>query len=417
MVNGNLMLDTSRMITKRLLLPALMLASLTACFNSTGLQRGYLTKRKMLLPPPTRAAIVIPGFGNTRLYDPVNEKFVWGTPRSMVTAHFEDDLELPLEGHASDRLVPRGFVGSRAPINIAWRLSTALQRFGGYVTTEAAGDPTVYAFEFDWRLSFVDNGRKLGEFIDELRLRRGDPSEEFDIVGHSAGGLIVLAYLSNGGESLESPETWTRGAAAAASRVRRAVLVATPGRGSAEAFRFMARGETMLRRSLLPERVATFPSVFELLPFDSYAVGENGQSIDLSTIEQWKKYKLAIWSAPNPDPALERRFAELLDRTKRFQQALASRPKLVPTDMIAGDCVPTVKRVLVRDDGSIVLYQRELLPKEIDRFNELFGPGDGSILTSSAEGDDPSPTYLCTGHFGLASDPDAVRAILRLLVD
>jgi len=394
-----------------------MLAGLSGCFNSTGLQKGYLTKRKMLSPPPSRAAIVIPGFGNTKLYDPVNKEFVWGTARSMVTAHFEDDLELPLEGEASDRLVPRGFVGSRAPINIAWRLSTALERFGGYVSTEAPGDPTVYAFEFDWRLSFVDNGRKLGQFIDELRIRRGDPLEEFDIVAHSAGGLIALAYLSNGGESLDTPETWSRGAAAAASRIGRAVLVATPGRGSAESFRFMVRGETMIRRSLLPARVATFPSVFELLPFDSYAIDESGEAIDLSKIDQWKKYGLAIWNSPSPDEALERRFAELLERSRRFQQALASRPALVPTDTIAGDCIPTVKKVLVRDDGSIVLYERELLPKEVSKFDDLFGPGDGSILTSSAEGDDPSPTYLCSGHFGLASDPDAVRAILRLLVD
>lgn len=411
------MLPTLRMIAKAFVAPAVAFLLLPACFNSAGLQRTYLEKGKTLLPPPPRAVIVIPGFGNTRLYDPVRETFVWGTPKSMVHVDFEDDVDLPLEAGAADRLVPQGFVGSRGPINVAWRLSTALKRFGGYVSTDAPGQPTVYTFGYDWRRSFIENGRQLRKFIDELRERRGSANERFDLVAHSAGGMVVLAYLSTGGESLDEPAKWRGGASEAASRVGRVVLMATPTRGTAEAFRFLARGERLIRRSIEPEQVATFPSIFELLPFDAYATDEAGRPVDLRRAEEWKSRRLSIWRGNEPDAALERRFSELLERSSRFQQALASRPPLVLIDTIAGDCIPTIRQVPVRKDGSLAFYDRELLPHEVSRYSDLFAAGDGSILASSASGDDAHPTYLCTGHFGLASDPDAVRAVLRLLID
>src|SRR5215470_5325711 len=72
-------------------------------------RRGYLQTIARSYGAPPRPAIIVPGFGVTRLYDPVTRRYVWGTPRATMHRKYPDDLDLPPSGR--DRLVPQGDVG------------------------------------------------------------------------------------------------------------------------------------------------------------------------------------------------------------------------------------------------------------------------------------------------------------------
>lgn len=320
---------------------------------------------------------MIPGFGVTRLFDPVTQRYVWGTGRATMQTRYDDDLDLPASGH--DRLIPQGYVGSRGPINIGWQLMEGLRKFGRY-----APDRDVFPFYYDWRLGARENATRLNELVDRVR-----GSGKVDLIAHSAGAIVALTYvkLGEGGE-----------------KVDHLILIAPTRRGVIDAFRVMVRPEHFLRRVFTSEMVATWPSVAELLPDDGrFLVDEQGQAIDrdLWTPDGWT----GIQHVPR-ELAAARAFREALRTT--------AMPKPVHLSVIAGDCVATARRVLMRRDGSFVFYPSELLPAE--RFLEpmLFEPGDGTVPISSANAGSEA-MIVCDGHQGIAADPTVHRAIIRTL--
>jgi hypothetical protein len=345
-----------------------LLLGLAAC-TADRTRRGYLeTIAASYSGPPPRPVIIIPGFGVTRLYDPVAKQFVWGTPRTAVHTKYADDLDLPPSGH--DRLVPRGFAGSRGPINIAWHFQEALRRYGGYTPGLDA-----ISFDYDWRLSARENARRLGALVE--RAGRGG---KVDLLTHSGGALVALAYVKlEGGDA----------------RVAHLVMVAPPQRGAVDAFRVFAHPERFIRRTFAPEMVATWPSVPELFPEDGKIfVDEEGHAFDRD-----------LWQTPTP----------LVRAARRFRDELDAAPLRVDARVIAGDCVPTARRVLARRDGTYAFYPSELRPNERALEKILFEPGDGTIPISSATGGRAGALVVCDGHQGIAQDPTVQRAILRIL--
>ena len=323
-------------------------------------RRGYLRANAATIGKPARPAIVIAGFGVTRLVDPVTKRHVWGTPHAMWQTHYADDLELD----PNDRLVPVGWVGSRGPINTGWQLSIALRKFGGYT-----GGVDLFPFYYDWRRSARDNARLLEELIERVR-----GSGEVDLVTHSAGSLIAMA--------VDSPH------------VENIVMVAPVRRGTLEAFRVFVRPERFIRRTFAPEMVATWPFVFELLPEDGRVfIDEAGNVLDddLRDPKTWERR--AGFSPP----------AAWLGGLK---PALRSQAKLT---LHSGDCVPTAHKVLARHDGTSAFYPSDLRENEQHLARIMFAPGDGTALA------DEHAALFCSGHQGLAADPSVHRAIIRAL--
>lgn len=316
-----------------------------------------------MLGLPERPVIVIAGFGVTRLLDPVTDRYVWGTPRSVWRTVHPDDVDLD----AADRLVPRGWVGSRGPINTGWQLSIGLRKFGGY--TEGKD---IHSFHYDWRRSARDNARLLGELIE--RIRNGG---RVDLVTHSAGALVALAYS---GEHVEN-----------------IVLVAPPRHGVVDAFRVFVRPERFIRRTFGPETVATWPSIFELLPDDGRVfIDEAGRPLERD-----------LW-----DPAswpLDVRAQ--LAAARAFRDELRTKAVTAKLTVLAGDCVPTAKRILQRRDGTYAFYPDDLRDNERHLAALLFEPGDGTVPVSSAG----EATLFCDGHQGIAADPSVHRAMIRAL--
>jgi pimeloyl-ACP methyl ester carboxylesterase len=330
------------------------------------------------LDAPPRAVIVIPGFGVSRLYDPVAHVYVWGTGHATFRTRYEDDLDLPESGH--DRLVARGFTGSRGPINIAYQLTEGLRRYGRYIEGES-----VFPFAYDWRLSARENASKLGAFIDQV-----SPHARVDIVTHSAGAMVALTYVKLQG---------------GADRVDHLVLIAPTRRGVIDAFRVLVRPERFIRRTFTPPMVETWPAIPELLPEDGRFL--LGRDFDAWKPESWRDILPTT-------PAFERSIVE----ARRFRDELrdAPMPPNVRATVIAGDCVETARRVLMRPDRSLVFYPGELRPDERAMRKELFEPGDGTVPISSARGGNDAILF-CDGHQGIASDPNVLHAVIELLRD
>jgi pimeloyl-ACP methyl ester carboxylesterase len=338
------------------------LFALAHCNTTDRTRRGYLRANVATLGAPERPVIVIAGFGVTRLLDPVTGRYVWGTPRSVWRVDHPDDVDLD----ADDRLVPSGWAGSRGPINTGWQLSAGLRKFGGY--TEGKD---LHAFPYDWRRSARENARLLGELIERVR-----GNGNVDLVTHSAGALVALAYSGEHVENL--------------------VMIAPPRHGVADAFRVFVRPERFIRRTFDPQTVSTWPFIFELLPENGRIfVDEEGRALDRD-----------LW-----DPAswpLDVRAQ--LAAARAFREELRAKPAAAKkVTVIAGDCVPTARRILQRRDGTYAFYRDELRANEQHLAAILFEPGDGTVPVSSAG----EAMLFCDGHQGIAADPSVHRAMIR----
>lgn len=345
-------------------------AALAHCNTTDRTRRAYLRANAASLGAPPRPVIVIAGFGVTRLLDPVTGRYVWGTPRAVWRKEHPDDLDLD----ANDRLVPRGWVSSRGPINTGWQLAIGLRKFGGYTL-----DRDLHHFHYDWRRSARDNARELSTTIERIR-----NTGEVDLVTHSAGALVAIAYLH----------------ATENAPVENLVLVAPPRHGTLEAFRVFLRPERFIRRTFDAEIVKTWPFVFELLPDEGRVfVDEEGRALERD-----------LWDARS----WEIDVAAQLESARRFRDEIRTRPlpPHVRVTTLAGDCVPTARRLLQRRDGSFVFYRDELREGERHLEPALFEPGDGTIPVSSA-GDEAM--LFCDGHQGIAADPSVHRALIRAL--
>ena len=92
--------------TWKIFITALAIIAILGSCTTDRTRAGYLRTMAETLGAPPRPVIVIPGFGVSRLYDPVRRVYVWGTGHATFRTNYEDDLDLPEGGH--DRLVPRG---------------------------------------------------------------------------------------------------------------------------------------------------------------------------------------------------------------------------------------------------------------------------------------------------------------------
>jgi hypothetical protein len=363
---------------------SLIVLLLVAACTTDRTRRGYLRRAAVALAPPERVVVVIPGFGVTRLLDPVSGTFVWGTPRATMRTRYADDLDLPrpAAGEPRDRLVPRGYVGSRGPVNVGWQLIEALRKYGGYIPGQS-----VHPFHYDWRLSARVNAEALGRLVEEVSAGR-----KVDVITHSAGAIVALTWIKLGGGR---------------DRVDRLIMIAPTQRGVIDAFRIFVRPERFIRRRFEADVVATWPFVYELFPEDGrFVVDDEGQR---TLFDVWRPETWPGGSSGLP-------IAEHVRAGRALRDELASvpMPPSIQVTTIAGDCVPTAARILRRANGSYVFYPEELTPEERPLVSELFEPGDGTVPVSSAAPDGGAKLF-CDGHQGIATDPNVHRALIRVL--
>lgn len=421
--------------------------------------------------------IVIPGLTGSKLIDEASGRVVWGAfsgdyarPKRAADARL---IALPMEhgrplNELHDQVRSAGVLDLLTvkvlgiPINLrAYYYILEALGVGGYRDESLAsargvewGDDhfTCFQFDYDWRRDNVENAQRLHRFIEEKRayvrretLRRYgvDRSDlEFDVVGHSMGGLLLRYYLRYGAADLPAdgslpPVTW-----AGAANIGRAILVAPPNAGSLQSLLQLIEGKDYGPFAHYPPALlGTFPAGYQMLPrgrHEMVAVG--GEPIeDLFDPELWRRMQwglaspkaeqLISWLLPDEqNPELRRQIAldhqqKALLRARQFTAALdqpAATPEGLLLHLIAGDATPTPSRMEI--DGEA----RRLSIVET-------APGDGKVLRTSALMDERlggswapylrSPVdwqhvmFLPQGHLDLTKDPVFTDNVLFWLLE
>jgi pimeloyl-ACP methyl ester carboxylesterase len=455
------------------------LALLPACsaYHSPDLGNLYneLAQRE---DPHRNPIIVIPGILGSKLVDQDSGDIAWGafglgqvdpnTPKGARLVALPMAPGQPLrELHdnvqsagALDR-INFNFLGFPLQLDAYYNILQSLG-VGGY-RDEALGMAgaidygnrhyTCFQFDYDWRRDIVESAKQLDHFIKtraqyvqketEKRFGIKMVKVKFDIVAHSMGGLVARYYLRYGGADLPEdgslPElTW-----AGARHVDHLILIGTPNAGSLGSLQNLISGVSPA--TLFPHYSAavlsTMPSIYELLPRARHhpLLQADGEPVtDLLDPELWKSQQ---WGLADPDqdeflemllPDIENQEqrreialdhqAKALRRARQFTSAMdvpAQPPDSLKLLLIAGDAEETEMTAQINSEGGIKTIQT--------------GPGDGTVLRSSALMDERMPNhhnhrlispihwdqvlFIFSDHLGLTKDPAFTDNVLYFLLE
>ncbi len=192
------------------------------------------------------AVVFIPGIKGTTLVE--TNKASFDTIWSGVQYNFEtiEDLELTrfqageYFDHRLDSLIRAGEIEDLAYAEFLRDLDT---------------DRPVYIFNYDWRHSARENGRRLRDFLAYIRRKSralGAELKSFDFITHSLGNAVLRSYLKQYGST----------------GVHRIVFVVPPFDGSLDITSAVLVGEGFFSsvKAKFRKLVRTFPGALELLP-------------------------------------------------------------------------------------------------------------------------------------------------------
>jgi hypothetical protein len=228
--------------------------------------------------------------------------------------------------------------------------------------------------------------------------------------------------------------------------VDRAVLIASPNAGSAQALLQLVEGTKLA--AVLPRYppavLGTMPAVYQLLPRTRHGAVVEGRSaggrrLDIFDPELWARHGWGLlapdqepilqWLLPDVPAPVDRRriatdhLAKSLARARQFHAALdrpAPTPPGLSLHLFAGDAEPTAAVLGVEPaTGRIEVVEQ--------------GPGDGTVLRTSAVMDErvgrewspglTSPigwtgvTFLFADHLALTRDPAFTDNVLYRLLE
>lgn len=287
--------------------------------------------------------IVIPGIMGSRLVGTTTGDEVWpGSLLDLVvgSAGRFDQLALPPDD-AGDAVEPSGLFFQVLGEQYYDQLVEALTEAGGYdcvPAAEASAKSDWLLMAWHWRRDLVHAAAELDALVDRLRRLRDDPSLKVDLLGHSAGGLVIRYFIRYGGHDVlgGSPPSDASGATYGIDKVNRALLLGVPNFGSIYGLQQMLRGREVGRVFIQPELVATMPSLYQLLPHPERAwmVDVEGNRLDRDLYDPavWRLYQWSIYApgvrdridAGSPGfgewsfAELEAEFARSLRRAKAF---------------------------------------------------------------------------------------------------
>lgn len=408
--------------------------------------------------------IVIPGILGSRLVDRETGVEAWpGSSRKLLISGYPelafkidpDTLE-PLD----DGLVPAGVFDSAFGRDFYGRIIKALIETGGYRQAQpgqhaAHGDALMYTFTYDWRQDMVASVRKLDELIEQIRRDYADPTLRVDIIAHSMGGLIVRYYERYGTDDVLDGDAFPV-TGAGVQKLHRLALIGTPNQGSVYAIHSFLNGYRVALSRLLPEGVATMPSMYQFFPhpLSTWVTDTHGTplKLDLFNVEVWRRFGWSVFNhhaqrrmadQPGAWPAqdvFERYFEKRLERAQRFAWSLdvpTGEVELIEPLQFGSDCIPTPARLVIEaETGALVARLR---PEQIqhpvpgiDYDKLMYEPGDLSVTKSSLLGrretDPVIPGYenanvelnrahfVCEIHEGLTGNTEFLDSLLHFLL-
>jgi pimeloyl-ACP methyl ester carboxylesterase len=342
---------------------------------------------------PKRPLIFVPGiFGSRLCQDGDPNKLLWGSVSAWTQLPL---LKLDTDGRTSKiRVEPCG------PIEEFVYFGRMGQDVYGRFFESLAPDyklgSNLFEFLYDWRLSSFDNAdvfeKEIEKYAKQLNLK---DSDQFDVVAHSMGGLVVTVSLNRGNR-----------------RIHRLVTVSTPFQGSAEVFPSLQGGWGWLQRRLVSmqqvrETVLSFPSIYELLPTyrNCCALGEGRPGIPLN-MTRAEDVKRIAWMRSLPVAYLEAR----LDSLSRLRALTAERSPIAVAHMY-GVKEETSEQVYLANDPNAD-------PDHLIRMAVKSWMGDGTVLDYSAMLDnDLGRLPGAVMHERIMSDPKIFEEVKAALAE
>lgn len=453
---------------RQVLLIIWLAATVAGCTTPAARKSQLLARVFGELPEPhlRQPVIFVPGVLGSVLEDTATGKTIWGPGGGREV----QQLALPIDGRTlrddQDTIAARNLLfrvqglGHLVEFRLTEDLRDALTKAGRYrhgdLEHPQPGE-TCFPFWYDWRRDLVEAARRLGQAIERLKQRIGDPNLKVQLVCHSAGGLVARYYVKYGTEDVLGHDPLPAPTYAGARHVSRVIMLGTPNRGSMDAFRVLHEGiHVPFMGRLSPPVIFTMPSVYELLPHEDEQVflDAQGRSLDVNLYDpaNWERYG---WSAFAPGhlsrlrhgffqrhgeagEAAYRRYLEhqrrflalVLARAKHFHQALArGDPHDDPVEylLMGSDCQPTLQGALLVKDG--LAWRMEFSPDRAGLKRKLFALGDGSVTRRSLVGpwqtegglgsrvSSAQAVFVCEAHPRLTQNLTYLSNVLHALLD
>ena len=327
-----------------------------------------------------KSIIFIPGIEATALVNANTFDFgtVWNAYDNLPSAigtkltglYMEEALQLdPQYDSNISQLVERNHIA-----NLPYK--TALEGLSAKLKAQ------LYLFGYDWRLSNIENGRRLKRFFYNLRTKINNllpagETNEFYFLTHSMGGLVFMNFVNE-----LQPTDY--------ADIAKIILIAPPLQGSPYALIHMVQEESgfkglvnaMLNRTIDVRKVMrTFPSIYELLPTYPGAVtyADDHTDVDLLNINNWQSNLI---KDNDGDASLNlftnrlNMLAQYRNRTMKFPDVLGNKSLI-----IAGAGDNTITNIKVERN-----YKNTLNYLKLDNASLITGSGDGTvpIISSSA---------------------------------
>jgi pimeloyl-ACP methyl ester carboxylesterase len=401
--------------------------------------------------------IIIPGIIGSELINGKNGEVVWFRSQRAK----EDDLRLPISPNLArnrDSLQAKDVlrtvkIGIFPKADIYESLAKALETHG-YIEGKWANPPvkgyedTFYVFAYDWRRDNVENARLLVRQIQTLKRKLGKPDLKFDVIAHSMGGLITRYAAMYGDADLPAGRkpapTW-----AGAGNFRQIFLVGTPNEGSVRSLDSLINGVSFFGisinlpffQNLTKFDLFTIPAAYQLLPADGTlkAYDENLKplTVDLYDPANWTKYG---WSpiddkdfakefTPGEQKNAKAYFAAVLNRARRFQEALNAPTKDIPVsiNIVGSNCKPTLDAIVIypgkKGDGWKTIFKADSFERSDGQkvtSDELkaviYASGDGVVTARSRlaetllEKPGAKPALPSLSNFSICEEHDKLTA-------
>ena len=413
--------------------------------------------------------IIVHGFLGANLIDKKTGRNVWGKFSGIDGIYLSDEelrsLAVPMElgeplKDLNDDTVPDGMLNTvsvklmgitfkeNAYINLVKILQDGGFQPEGFPMASGRNYNTLFQFAYDWRRDLQWNAEKLDKFIkkkreylqEQYRVMYGikNYDVQFDLIGHSMGGLLSRYYMRYGTadlppEGVKPKPTWY-----GSKYVDRVIILGTPNAGYLDTILEMRKGTEI--PPFPPALLGTWPTYYQMMPAPSrksVVYADDKQPIDMFDVSNWLKFKWGLADPkqdetlerllPNVASAAERRkiaidhLTKCLKRAKRFIEVMSVKSKPPPDVklyLVMGNAVDTTRRAFVdRKTGEITKVE--------------YAPGDGKVTVSSALYDEragqqwrpffSSPIawrgmiQLRAAHMGITTDPAFKDNILFLL--
>lgn len=391
--------------------------------------------------PKDYPLIFIPGIFGTVLEDGDTGKVIWGrVPKGLI-----GELELPIDSvnipENRDQVVPSKTLTELSVIPGVVEKDI----YGGAkrIAIKAAGyemGKTAFSLSYDWRRDLVEGARRLGELIDEIKREKGAHDLKFDIVCHSAGGLVARYYAKYGTEDVLARDPIPEPTYAGAKNINKIIMMGTPNYGSLQSFRSLHTGLNIPGIGNLTKKITfSMPSAFELMPFygKTAFIDIMGRDLDVSLYDplNWEKYGWSVFADAAAGDELKskrRRFlAAMLKRAAAFQEALwkgspEAEIERVTYILLGSDANPTSDKALLQKTGA---GWRTRFDPHDDTINDMaLKPGDNTVTRGSLLGrhnekgrEEEFPSsyeiFLAQDHVDLPGDPTFLDNVLHSLLD